>query len=166
MEEIWKDVPGFEGLYQVSNYGQIKSTPRRGTVGGIMKGHADRKGYINITLRKDGKQYTQKLHRLIAITFIPNPHNYPEVNHRDENKQNNRIDNLEWCSTSYNHEYGTRTLRASARCGKPICCVETGVEYQGARQAAREMGIDASGITKALKNPNRTCGGYHWQYVE
>lgn len=166
MEEIWKDVPGFEGLYQVSNYGQIKSTPRRGTAGGIMKGHADRKGYINITLRKDGIQYTQKLHRLIAITFISNPHNYPEVNHRDENKQNNRVDNLEWCTTSYNHEYGTRTLRASTHCGKPIRCVETGVEYQGAKWASKEMGIDASGITKALKNPNRTCGGYHWQYVE
>ena len=166
MEEIWKDVPGFEGLYQVSNYGQIKSTPRRGTAGGIMKGHADRKGYINITLRKDGMQYTQKLHRLVAITFIPNPHNYPEVNHRDENKQNNRIDNLEWCSTSYNHDYGTRTLRASARCGKPIRCIETGIEYQGARWASRELGIDASSITKALKNPNKTCGGYHWQYIE
>lgn len=166
MEEIWKDVPGFEGLYWVSNYGQIKSVPRRGTTGGIMKGHADRKGYINVTLRKDGMQYTQKLHRLIAITFIPNPHNYPEVNHRDENKQNNRVDNLEWCTTSYNHEYGTRTLRASTRCGKPIRCIETGIEYQGAKWASRELGIDASGITKALKNPNKTCGGYHWQYIE
>lgn len=166
MEEIWKEVPGFEGLYQVSNYGQIRSTPRRGTAGGIMKGHIDKKGYINITLRKDGTQYTQKLHRLIAITFIPNPNNYPEVNHKDENKQNNRVDNLEWCTTSYNHEYGTRTVRASTRCGKPIRCVETGIEYQGAKWASKEMGIDSSGITKALKNPNRTCGGYHWQYVE
>lgn len=166
MEEIWKEVPGFEGLYQVSNYGQIRSTPRRGTTGGIMKGHIDKKGYINITLRKDGAQYTQKLHRLIAITFIPNPNNYPEVNHKDENKQNNRVDNLEWCTTSYNHEYGTRTVRASTRCGKPIRCVETGIEYQGAKWASKELSIDSSGITKALKNLNRTCGGYHWQYVE
>ena len=166
MEEIWKEIPGFEGLYQVSNYGEIRSTPRRGTAGGVMKGHVDQKGYINITLRKDGMQYTQKLHRLIAITFIPNPHNYPEINHKDENKQNNRVDNLEWCTTSYNHEYGTRTLRASIRCGKPIRCIETGVEYPGARWAARELNIDSSSITKALKNPNRTCGGYHWQYIE
>lgn len=166
MEEIWKDLPGFEGLYQVSNLGRIYSVPRYKAKGGIMSGHADKKGYINITLRRNGEQFTQKLHRLVAITFIPNPENLPEVNHKDENKQNNCVDNLEWCTTAYNHEYGTRTLRASTRCGKPIRCIETGVEYPGARWAARELNIDASSITKALKNPNRTCGGYHWQYVE
>lgn len=159
--EIWQDLEGYEGIYEVSSFGQIRSYPRQGTKGGIMVGHADKKGYINITLRKDGIQQTQKLHRLIAKTFIPNPNNLPEVNHKDENKLNNRIDNLEWCTTAYNHEYGTRTLR----CGKPVICVETNITYAGARWAGTELGLDPSSITKCAKNPNKTCGGYHWKYV-
>ena len=160
--EVWKDLVGFEGLYEVSNLGQIRSMPRRGTRGGIMSGHADAKGYINITLRKDGQQFTQKLHRLIAITFIPNPDNLPDINHKDEDKRNNRVDNLEWCSAKYNNGYGTRTLR----CGKPVVCVETGKRYDGAKWAANELNLDPSSITKCVKNPQSTCGGYHWRYAE
>ena len=162
MEEIWKEVPGYEGYYWVSNFGNVKSVPRQGSRGGIMAGRIDKKGYKDFTFRKDGEQTTMKCHRLVAMAFLPNPNNLPEVNHKDENKLNNRVDNLEWCTTAYNHEYGTRTLR----CGKPIRCVETGVEYAGAKWAANELALDASTITKALKNPNRTCGGYHWEYIE
>jgi hypothetical protein len=131
-----------------------------------MQGHADRKGYINITLRKDGHQYTKKLHRLVAEAFLPNPNNYLEVNHKNEDKKDNRVDNLEWCDSVYNQNYGSRTERASWSCGKPIVCIETGKVFHGAAWAAREMGLDPSTITKAVKNPNRTCGGYHWKYVE
>ena len=162
MEEIWKDVPGFEGIYEVSTLGQIKSKPRKGTAGGILRGHTDKKGYVNVTLRKDSAQSTHKLHRLVALTFLPNPQELPEVNHKDENKQNNYVDNLEWCTTAYNHEYGTRTLR----CGKPVVCVETGKEYPGARWAANELGLDPSTITKCCRKPTYTCGGYHWKYKE
>lgn len=166
MEEIWKELPDFEGNYYVSNLGQIKSTPRKGSAGGIMKGTKDKKGYVVVTLRLNGQQYTKKLHRLIAEVFVPNPEGLPEVNHKDEDKSNNRVDNLEWCTTEYNHEYGTRTERARIRCGKPIRCKETGEEYNGAKWAATVLDLDPSGITKALKNPNRTCGGCHWEYIE
>ena len=166
MEEIWKDIKGFEGLYQVSNLGQIKSFPRKGSRGGIMVGTKHPKGYRYVTLRKDGKQYSLKVHRLVAETFIPNPDNLPEVNHKNEDKSDNSVENLEWCSTQYNHEYGSRTERARISCGKPIRCIETGKEYDGARWAATELGLDPSGITKCLKNPNRTCGGCHWEYIE
>lgn len=165
MEEIWKDVIGFEGIYQVSNLGHIKSMPRQGTKGGLLQGHSDIRGYINVTLRKNGLQYTQKLHRLVAEAFIPNPDLLPEVNHINEIKDDNRVENLEWCTSAYNHEYGTRTQRASTHCGKPIRCIETGIEYTGAKWAANILHLDPSGITKALKNPHRTCGGYHWEYI-
>lgn len=166
MEEIWKDLTEFEGLYQVSNTGFIKSMPRQGSRGGIMKGYIDKKGYIVITLRKDGHQWSKKLHRLIAQEFLPNPKNLSEINHKDENKLNNHIDNLEWCTTQYNNNYGTRTERASKHCGKPIICVETGERYQGAKWAGQVLNLDPSGITKACKNPNRTVGGYHWKYIK
>lgn len=166
MEEFWKDVEGFEGLYQVSNLGQIRSLPRKGSRGGIMVGSKHPKGYRYITFRKDGKQYTLKVHRLVAEAFIPNPDNLPEVNHKNEDKTDNSVENLEWCSTQYNHEYGSRTEKARVSCGKPIRCIETGKEYNGAKWAATELGLDPSGITKCLKNPNRTCGGCHWEYIE
>ena len=126
-----------------------------------MVGSKHPKGYRYVTFRKDGKQYTLKVHRLVAKAFIPNPDNLPEVNHKNEDKSNNSVENLEWCSTQYNHEYGTRTLR----CGRSIRCVETEEKYPGAKWAAKEKGLDPSTITKCCKNPNRTCGGYHWEYV-
>ena len=131
-----------------------------------MVGTKHPKGYRYVTLRKDGKQYSLKVHRLVAETFIPNPDNLPEVNHKNEDKSDNSVENLEWCSTQYNHEYGTRAERARISCGKPIRCKETGEEYNGARWAATALGLDSSSITKAVKNPNRTCGGYHWEYIE
>lgn len=161
-DEEWREMSGYEGLYWVSNLGRIWAIPRKGTSGGLMKGCPDRKGYIIVTLRKDGVQSSQRLHRKIAETFIPNPEGYKEVNHKDEDKQNNSVENLEWCTTAYNHEYGTRTLR----CGRPVRCVETREEYPGAKWAAKEKGLDPSTITKSCKNVNRTCGGYHWEYIE
>lgn len=160
--EEWREMAGYEGLYWVSNLGRVCAIPRKGTQGGLMKGYVDRKGYIILTLRKDGTQLSRRLHRMVAETFIPNPDNLPEVNHKDENKLNNNVENLEWCTTLYNHEYGTRTLR----CGRPIRCVETGKEYPGAKWAAKELNLDPSTITRCCRKANHTHGGYHWEYVE
>ena len=162
MEEIWTDIPGYEGLYQISNFGQIISTSRKGTQGGPKQYKINRKGYAEVTLCKEGKQYTTRVHRLVALAFIPNPDNLPEINHIDENKLNNRADNLEWCSTAYNLNYGTCSIKS----GRPIQCIETGIIYPGSAWAARELGFDQSTITKCCKNPNRATGGYHWRYVE
>lgn len=119
MEE-WKDVPGYEGIYQVSNFGNIKSLDRcikcsNGMVihrkGSTIKKQVCRFGYENVTLRKPKEKKTFKVHRLVALAFIDNPNNYPEINHKDENKLNNSVENLEWCTREYNLNYGTFTQR-------------------------------------------------------
>ena len=111
--EIWKDIPDYEGLYQASNYGRIKSLynyKRDGT--NILKPRLKR-GYYQLGLRKNKQRKWIALHRLIAITFIPNPDNLPCINHKDENKLNNSIDNLEWCTVRYNNCYGTRLKKVA-----------------------------------------------------
>ena len=109
MEEIWKDIEGYEGLYQISNLGRVKSFPRKGTQTKkekILKEKRDKKGYCFVSLNNVGaKPY--KIHRLVAQAFIPNLENKPQINHIDGDKTNNRIDNLEWCNNSENqiHAY-------------------------------------------------------------
>lgn len=120
MEEIWKDIPGYEGFYQVSNMGRVKhlvewrgndysaryiSNPK------IVLPHLDCNGYERIRLFMWGKGKPYRIHRLVAKAFIPNPNNYPQINHIDEDKTNNRVDNLEWCTQTYNNKYGTRGQR-------------------------------------------------------
>ena len=109
MQEIWKDIPNYEGLYQASNFGRIKSIqyfnhannkiyPREK----ILKPILNEKGYCRVDLSKSGESKRHRVHRLVAKTFLPNPYNLLEVNHIDGNKQNNNVNNLEWCSRSYN----------------------------------------------------------------
>ena len=113
MNEEWRDIEGYEGLYQVSNLGRVKSLNCRGHKGciGILTPRFDGKGYEMVALYKEGKARNTKVHRLVAQAFIPNPNNYPQVNHKDEDKTNNCVDNLEWCDTQYNNTYGTRIER-------------------------------------------------------
>ena len=106
MMEEWKEIPGYEGLYEVSNIGNV----RRVSDLMVLK-FSDLKGYCRVRLRKDGKRKMYLVHRLVAQAFIPNPLNLPQVNHIDENKKNNNIDNLEWCDQTYNNLYGTRLER-------------------------------------------------------
>ena len=103
MKEIWKDIIGFEGIYEISNLGRI----RRIKTGRILSTRRSDGWYITVTLYKDKKRYGKSLHRLVAETFVPNPYNLPEVNHIDEDKINNRADNLEFCDRKYNVNYGT-----------------------------------------------------------
>lgn len=117
-KEIWKDIPGYEGYYQVSNCGRVKSLDRVKCDGIRMKGrikktHYDDCGYELIQLRKDGSYKHLSIHRLVASAFIPNPDNLPQVNHKDEVRNHNTVDNLEWCTVEYNQNYGHRKKRAS-----------------------------------------------------
>lgn len=117
MEE-WRDVVGYEGLYQVSNAGAVKSLPRvdyanRKLKGKVLKLRKDKNGYIISTLYKDGIRKDHSVHRLVASAFIENPDNFPQVNHKDENPGNNNVTNLEWCTNKYNSNYGTRLQRIS-----------------------------------------------------
>ena len=120
MTEIWKDIVGYEGLYQVSNLGNVKrlkSYKGRGK-GYIVEEHLiqpsiNSRGYQTVDLCKNGKTKTFSMHRLVAIAFLDNSDNLPEVNHKDEDKTNNCVDNLEWCDRVYNNNYGTRNKKCS-----------------------------------------------------
>ena len=110
MKEEWRDIKGYEGKYKVSNLGRVYSFYKREC---LEPGEV--KGYLQVSLYKNGKRNIFNVHRLVALHFIPNSNNYKEVNHKDENKQNNRVDNLEWCDRKYNQNYGSRTQRASEK---------------------------------------------------
>lgn len=117
--EKWKDVVGYEGMYQVSNFGNIKSLNRislnnRSLKGRLLSQRTDKDGYKIVTLFKNGVRVDMKVHRCVASAFISNPCNYPEVNHKDESKANNNVSNLEWCTSKYNANYGTRSKKISA----------------------------------------------------
>ena len=114
MEEQWRDISGYEGLYQVSNLGQVKSMDYRHTgKEKVISSQTQKNGYLHVSLWKDRTKRFFYIHRLVADAFIPNPDNLPEVNHKDECLSNNSVDNLEWCTSIYNANYGTRNSRMS-----------------------------------------------------
>ena len=117
MQEIWKDINEYEGKYQISNLGRVKSLnyARRKQERILKPGIQKKTGYISVTLLKERKKKTKTIHRLVAETFIPNPENLHQINHKDENKQNNCVDNLEWCSAKYNSNYGHRNEKISKK---------------------------------------------------
>ena len=114
MIEEWRPIEGYEGLYEVSNIGRVRSVDRfyyRLHKGKVLSPTKDRYGYLTVTLNCNGKSKTIKIHRLVAQAFLPNPDNLPQVNHKDEDKTNNNVDNLEWCTAKYNVNFGTRQER-------------------------------------------------------
>lgn len=173
MNEIWKDIKGYEGRYQVSNLGRVWSIiSQKYLVGGTNHG-----GYHSVQLTaKNGKMKREYVHRLVALAFIPNPLGLPQVNHKDENKDNNSVDNLEWCTAKYNNNYGTCRERAKmhrsyAHYGNhpqaiPVVCVETGEEFSCAKEAGDKLHLDNSSISKCCKGKAKTCGGYHWRFAK
>lgn len=189
MKEIFKDIEGFEGLYQISSMGRVKSLNYKGTgKEKIMKPQKKKNGYYFIGLRKRGsKKYCYHIHRLVGLMFIPNPNNYPCINHKDEQKQNNHIENLEWCTHKYNCNYGTHNEKLSkALKGKkptqeqidkmskahsiPIIQLTLNDEFvkqwDSARQAGRELNIHSTDITKCCKGKRKTYKGFKWRYVD
>ena len=161
MKEIWKDCKGYEGLYQVSNLGRVWNVKLQK----YLKGSYNKDGYHQVYLTaKNGKRKTESVHRLVALAFLSNPNNLPQVNHKDENKGNNCVDNLEWCNAKYNANHGTRNKRISKANSIPVYCFELDKIFYGTREAERELGINHSSISKACKGKQKTTGGYHWEY--
>ena len=121
MREVWRNIKGYEDLYQVSNLGRVKSLSRKIFNGKnyyiskekILKPAKDKDGYVQVLLYKNNRHKTYKVHRLVAMAFLPNPNNLPQINHKDENKQNNYTSNLEWCTPKYNQNYGNRNKKSS-----------------------------------------------------
>ena len=157
-EEEWRDIKGFEGLYQVSNLGNVRSF-KFGKVR-MMKLSKGREGYLQLGLLKNGKNTTIRVHRLVAEAFISNPNNFTDINHKDECKTNNRVDNLEWCTETHNIEYS---------CATPILQYNLlGVflkEWVSMANVQRELNISASHICQCCKGDRKSAGGYIWRYA-
>lgn len=173
MKEEWKKISDYED-YEISNFGRIKSY-KQNKNGIITLGNKDKKGYLTKTLCNEEGRKTFKVHRLVAKAFIPNPLNLPQINHKDEDKTNNRADNLEWCDNLYNHHYGTkieRTAEANRCCpttSKKVYSIdeENNIEYfDSIGEAERITGLPHSNIVRALKGRRPTCGGREWFYQE
>ena len=169
--EIWKDIPNYEGLYQVSNLGNIKSLKKGKNK--LLKFGVNNKGYYIVNLYKNNKGITKKVHRLVAQVFIPNPNNYPIINHKDENKKNNIIDNLEWCDNKYNLNYGNAKLHriiASGKRMKPIIQLDINnnkiAKYNSIREASRKTNINRWDISNCLKEKQKSTKGFKWRYID
>lgn len=159
---MMRDVEGYEGLYKVTRSGQVYSVRRKI----YMKPQMDKDGYLCVNLRKDGSYKRFFIHRLVALAYVPNPEGKPTVNHIDEIKTNNDYRNLEWATHKENTNYGTRTERAAAANSKPVRCVETGVIYANAEEAAKSIDSWRENIAKVLNGRAKTHRGYHWEYVK
>lgn len=155
--EVWKDIKGYEGFYQISNTGKVRSLDREllksnGVIetrkGQLMSQIKDKDGYMRVALRKIDFRITFGVHRLVAEAFIKNPSNLPEVNHKDEDKENNYVNNLEWCTAIYNINYGTAIERRTYfNKTRPILVYKNGLfikEYQNIISLCNEMKIEQS----------------------
>lgn len=126
----------------------------------------DKYGYLRVTLINDDKKMkTELIHKLVALAYIPNPDGKETVNHKDENKENNCVSNLEWMTRQENLNYGTRGQRQSDKVSKPVRCIETGIIYKNTLVASKEIGISATSIYNCVNGKSKTAGGFHWERV-
>lgn len=173
IKEIWKDIKDYEGLYQVSNLSRVKSLDRwvKGRNGSlrickerILKPGTDKYGYLFVILCKNGKVKKFSVHRLVAEAFIANPHNYPCVNHKDENKQNNNVSNLEWCDVKYNTNYGTAIKRRS----KPVLQYTMDgafvKEWESITECGRN-GFSSGCVCMCCRGELKTYKDFIWKYL-
>ena len=156
-----KDVVGFEGLYKVTSCGKVWSC-RRNRFMKISGGKGD---YEMICLFKDGKAHYDYIHRIVAKAYIPNPNNLPQVNHKDEVKGHNWVNNLEWCSQEYNVNYSIGK-RNNCRKWRKVYCPELNKTFPTLASAAKEVGVTIGAIWQAVQGNCKTIKGYHFQYAD
>lgn len=176
MQEVWRDIRGYEGAYKISTYGRIKSYQKT-SMGVLLHPGLQNSGYRYIGLVKKKRKF-YLVHRLVAITFLHNPNNYPCVNHKDGDKTNNYLDNLEWVSYSDNIRHAIDVLHKDLQetLRKPIRCVETRKEYSSVTAAAEDVNGIISNISAVANRQKKkdskgyyyvpkTASGYHWEWV-
>lgn len=182
-EEIWKPIRGYDNIYEVSNLGRVRRIANIDKNNEIIKLRKERiikpflrkDGYLSVSLSIHGKVEKKLLHRLVAEAFLQNPDNLPIINHKDEIRTNDNVDNLEWCTYSYNITYGNARVKWLSKVingtkSKPVCQFDKDgnliKEYPSAHEAARQLNITVSGIISCCLNYKKynKCGGYLWKY--
>lgn len=169
--EIWKDIIGYEGVYQISSFGRVKSLHNKAGIKElIMKPHKKYNGYYQIRLKNKGTEKDFSIHRLVALHFIPNPENKPQVNHLNEDKSDNRVENLEWCTQAYNNIYGTRIERVKNKVGKPILQYDLEgkflKEYPSLAEASKQNKFSMGNLSACCLGRYAQANGYIWKYKE
>lgn len=175
MNETWKDITGYEGLYQVSDLGRVRSL-KFGKVRILNPGRI-KSGYLMVGLCRDGKVRNVRVHRLVAEAFIPNPSNCPVINHKDENPGNNVVDNLEWCTAKYNTNYGTCPARIAAKlkgrfvngpCAKKVLQFDKSghllKEWPSTMEVERQAGFAQSFISAVCLGKYKSAYGFVWKF--
>ena len=172
MKEIWKDVVGYEGLYQVSNSGKIRSLSEQYYLQ-EKKPQVNNYGYLTVLLYKNCKQTRKTVHRIVAEAFLPNPNCLPQINHIDENKKNNDVSNLEWCDALYNNQCYARNHPNLNRTGKRskhkvlqlTLDGEVVKEWKNSRTIFVETEMSDWSISQCCRGIWKTAYGYKWQYA-
>ncbi len=178
MKEIWKDIKGYEGLYQISNLGRIKSLPK---INGykfqkelIRKNELGTNGYLIIVLNKNSKHHSYSIHRLVAQAFIPNPKDKPQVNHKDGNKLNNNVENLEWTTRSENQKhayklgllkpYPLMPIKRMKKVNQYTLQGKLITNFNSIKEASKTTNISITSISQCCNNKQKTAGKYIWKF--
>ena len=180
----WKDIVGYENEYQINQFGEIrtlKDSPKLKKYDVLKPQISKRNGYVYQMLYKNGKEKLLRVHRLVAMAFLPNPNNLPQVNHKDGNKQNNSVDNLEWCEQSYNMKHAYKNglqipsenqrkaiINTNKLKQKKVCQIKDGEiinTFSGISEASRQTKISISCISRCCNLKRKSTNGYEWRFL-
>lgn len=161
---IWKDILQYDGQYQISNDGQVRSFKRSKSQPRMIKPFEDRDGYLCVRLVKNGSKHQYRIHRLVAETFILNNNHKPTVNHIDGDKHNNTVSNLEWATYSEQIRHVVdNNLRSSQ--SVQVVCIETGQKFPSKRSAETTLGIRKNGVSRSIRT-SKPVNGYTFKEVK
>lgn len=159
--EEWRDVPGYEGIYQVSNQGRLRNQHK------LLSISVNWDGYHRARLWKNGKKAQVALHRLVALAFCPNPEHKPQVNHKDGDRSNCKAENLEWVTNAENQRHRRAVIGSGGNCSKrAVVCTSNGQTFESLSEAARETGARIASIQECCKGKRKTAAGKGWAYKE